>query len=594
MSLRTKLLADLLETVFGFVRETPTSKVVRAEQSLTGGIEIIGPSGGPITQEDLGWVEPPLDQREILANTAGVYQQTGVARAVGDSFLRKIPGNIFYVSSEATNGFVVGNDSNSGLSKAAAKLTLNGAFTAAAAGDTIIINDSATPYDGTLSNLTKSITILPWTARGVTLRTNGSYTFRISAPNITFGAVIIDTNGVGSSAIRSLSGDVNGLRLIGTKLKCHGGYSLNHVGTCELLGGFEVESTGSTKAEVYLPTAAAGRVYIGPGANIDAHVTCSPTVAGVHFTVSGARIRSAPAVDGTSLWAVQSLGGCTSILIEDSDIGVDKSLQGIGILVRPHATISLTSCIIRRNRVSNGVAAANQISGYGIGIGAEATTAGTISGVEIYGNDISHANHGLFVGHKASGWTRGNVVRDTIIAVLTKGAVDVIQSCNVVVGGPLTGGALRSKESIGAKFYNNLVVWSSASASAGTFQQSDFNSIGTEFKNNILYAPSLAIPKAVLITEGTDAVFSHNDYFAGSFSTGAFAYGAATYNTVTAWATARESSALAVDPAFVGAGDYRLGQVSPLINAGVNVGLIRDFYDYDIRSMIVGPMQAVF
>lgn len=42
MSLRTKLLADLLSSVFGFVRETATSKVVRAEQSVTGGIGFNG------------------------------------------------------------------------------------------------------------------------------------------------------------------------------------------------------------------------------------------------------------------------------------------------------------------------------------------------------------------------------------------------------------------------------------------------------------------------------------------------------------------------------------------------------------------------
>lgn len=574
--------------------DTDESFIIGKSNPITGGLKLLNPvTGTPMEQEDI-WPVIRIDQREILENTAGVYQQTGVSRAVGDAAAKKIAGNVFYVSSEATNGFVVGNDSNSGLSKAAAKLTLNGAFTAAAAGDTIIINDSATPYNGTLSNLTKSITILPWTARGVTIQTNGAYTLRISAPNITIGAVIIDTNGVGSSAIRSLSGDVNGLRLIGTKMKCHGGYSLNHIGTCQLLGGVEVESTGASKAEVYLPTASAGTVYIGPGAVIDAHVTCSPTVSGVHFVVSGARVRSAPAVAGTSLWGIQSLGGCTSILIEDSDVGVDKSLQGIGILVRPSTTIPLTSCIIRRNKVSNGVAAANQISGYGIGIGAETATTGVISGVEVYENDISHGNHGLFMGYGVTGWTRGNVVRDTIIAVLTKGATDVVHSCNVVVGGPLTGGALRSKESTRAKFYNNLVVWSAASVAGGTFQQSDFNSVDSEFRNNVLFAPGMAVPKAVLITDGTTATFANNDYFAGSFSAGAFAYGAATYNTVTAWAAAREATALSVDPGFVGAGDYQLSPASPLINAGADVGLDRDFYDLALQSRIVGPMQPAF
>jgi len=56
---------------------------------------------------------------------------------------------IIYVSGDATNGYVIGSDVNSGASKSLPKLTLEGAQSAATAGDTIMMNSSIfTPNNG--------------------------------------------------------------------------------------------------------------------------------------------------------------------------------------------------------------------------------------------------------------------------------------------------------------------------------------------------------------------------------------------------------------------------------------------------------------
>jgi hypothetical protein len=540
-------------------------------------------SGGSVI-ENLG-VEHQ-DQRLVLQNTAGIYRQSGVSRAVSDLSYR-IPTATYYVSSEATNGFVVGSDANSGLSKAAAKLTLSSAFSAASAGDVIIINDSATPYDSAFYNLSKAITILPWTDRGVTLRsTFASYTFQIAASNITLGALIIDTNATGASALRSASAPCDNLRLIGTKLLAHSTYFLHHMGTVELIGGVDCVSTGASKSLINLPSASAGSVTIGAETTVDGVVQCIPSVAGVNFTARGARIRGKSASATIAL----SVTGAATCVIEDCDIGVDTSTSGTGILIAPHATLACSSVTIRRNVVAHGVAAAQQTTGYGIAVGNETALADTLANVAIYENDISHANHGLFAGYGiTSGYSRGNVVRDVVIGCITKGnTCGFVHQSNIVLGGPLTGGGLRAKTSTNAKFYNNLVVFNSQSVAAGVGHQANATTITADYQKNIIYAPGLACSKASVLASGSSATYANNDYYAGSFGAAAFDNGGTTYGSVSAWATAKEATALNVDPLFVGNGDYRLSASSPLVSVGSAVSA-HDFLGNSMSGQ-VGPM----
>jgi hypothetical protein len=67
---------------------------------------------------------------------------------------------IIYVSADATNGYVIGSDTNSGASKSLPKLTLEGAQSAATAGDTIMMNNSTfIPNNGPgYLSVTKSLT----------------------------------------------------------------------------------------------------------------------------------------------------------------------------------------------------------------------------------------------------------------------------------------------------------------------------------------------------------------------------------------------------------------------------------------------------
>jgi hypothetical protein len=242
--------------------------------------------------------------------------------------------------------------------------------------------------------------------------------------------------------------------------------------------------------------------------------------------------------------------------------------------------------------VSNGVAAAQQSAGYGIAVGNETALADTLANVAIYENDISHANHGLFAGYGiTSGYSRGNVVRDTAIGCITKGnTCGFVHAANVVIGGPLTGGGLRSKTSGNAKFYNNLVVFDSQSVAGGVGQQADTTSVDTDYQNNIIYAPSVACSKAAVLASGSTATYANNDYYAGSFGAAAFDNGGTTYGTVALWAAAKEASALNVDPLFVGLGDYHLQSGSPAIGVGTVV-TENDFFG-SAMTRALGPMPV--
>ena len=576
----------------------------------TGPVPVMAtPSGSELASAAKGGTPQIGGPDFVLAQTPAVFDaRDGLSGAEGinrtvDTYLTprqypRIGRATIYVSSEATNGFAVGSDSNSGLSKSLPKLTLSGAHAAASNGDTILINNSATPYDcGAFNTINKSVSILPWTAYGVTLRGSSAIaTLLIAANNVTLGKLIIDTNSVaGQTPVRSNALPCSNLRLIGTRLLAYNALSLKHIASLETIGAFQTVSMGATQSAVQFPSTAAGSVKFGPGAVIDGPMEFNPSVAGVDVVLSGVVARAKPASAGTAQIAV-TVTGANSLLVEDSEIGVDVSTTPTGIVVRGHATLPCSSVTLRRNRIRNGVAAAQAAAGYGIGVGDELSVVGSLGTVVIHDNEINHANHGLFVGYGvAGGYSRGNVVRDSVIGVIAKGnTCGYEHRSNIVVGGPLSGGGLRSKLSNGARFLNNLVVFDASSVAAGTFEQADTTSIATEFTNNCLYAPGLAVSKATTVSADSTATFRSNNYFAGSYAAGAFGYGAATYDTVAAWTSAVETSALAFDPLFSNAagGDYRLTAGSPLVNAGAAGGAPLDLIGNAFTSQVVGPLPV--
>lgn len=549
-----------------------------------------------------------LDARSDLSGTAGVQRRTVVSSSTIGA-MPSISGATYYVSNVAANGFVVGSDANTGLSKAQALATFSAAYAKCVDGDMIILNDSATIYElgGTFYKIEKAIRIMPFSYRGATIRGNNTTsTFQVLSPNVTIGAIILDatitSSGMATTPI--LSGTTaSNLRLIGTQLKGNT-YALWHFGTL-ICRGVDIVSIGTYKAWNKLDPRMPGDVVF-EDCNIDGYISLvnGNNLTGINFYIRRSTVRTS---DGQNRKTVETtlgqtraidLMGVTSFVIEDCEIGVDVDTSQSGIVIQRHATVPLTSGIVRQNRVRAGVSASAITAGYGIGIGNETATTGSISGVQIYGNEFDHVNHGIFFGYcVSSSYSWGNVVRDAIIGLIIKGASsgDVTHYSNIVVGGPLTGGALRSKESVNAKLVNNLVIWDAQSVAGGYFQIADTASTGTDFANNLLYAPSKNVRWGVQVTAGSSATFRNNNYYAGSYSTSSFYNGSVFFDTPAAWAAVMEPTATTADPLFVNAtgGDYRLSASSPLRAAGVAGLAPVDFMGAVLASNPVGPLPAV-
>jgi hypothetical protein len=143
-----------------------------------------------------------------------------------------------YVSKTATNGYAIGSDANDGSTKALAKLTLEAAITAAAAGDIIVINDgtytAATYYD-----VAKALTINAETDYGVTLKCTGAVAqvirVGVAGMEIKLGKLIIDAESNASASCVGINGTTaRTVTLDGTRLTNPGG---THYGVKSLSSG---------------------------------------------------------------------------------------------------------------------------------------------------------------------------------------------------------------------------------------------------------------------------------------------------------------------------------------------------------------------
>jgi hypothetical protein len=495
-----------------------------------------------------------------------------------------ISGKVLYVSNVAENGFALGNDANSGYSMTLPKLTIASAYAAAVNGDCIVINSSATVYDASFVTVAKSLTILPWSYRGVTVRsTDASFTWYLDASNITIGAIVIDSTitagGRAGSALRANGTGITNLRLLGTKLIAGSSYGLKFMGAC-YLSGVETDHTATpTSVNLVDPSAVTGNVVV-ERCTFGGRFQLAASIQGINFVFRDS------VIDHSSSGAL-NVTGATTALIERSSIRGRLSTTSTGINAYGHATVACRSLVIRDINIQNAASASQQAGGYGIGVGAETAElmGAGFDDVAVYRCNIVHTNHGLFLAYGVKrGRAWGNVVRDSIIGLIQKGVSsgDVIMSGNIVIGGPLTGGALRTKEASKTKHYNNLVIADAQTvASASHFILCNTACEDVEFKNNVLHAPGMTVPSAVFIDPDTTG--SKN--LAGNvyFGTLGNVFNGLSFAT---WIANNEPSALNVNPQFRGVNDFRPAAGSPLLGTAAPWlrSDVRDFVGSDIGA----------
>jgi hypothetical protein len=200
----------------------------------------------------------------------------------------------------------------------------------------------------------------------------------------------------------------------------------------------------------------------------------------------------------------------------------------------------------------------NVSHGYGMLVG-DANTTVTLSHSLLYGN----FEWGVYLGQN------GNVGEGLHGQItLWDNLIDCSQ-CHLSA----TGGAAYYAygADAGSLVYDNTIY---APAAANAAIQLQSTTTGTLVKNNIVYAGAYALVDA---SSETSTVFDYNDYFSASGSP--FSWGGTAYS-LSGWqgAASQDAHSLSADPGLVNAsalsstGNYSLLAVSPVIDAGVNLG----------------------
>lgn len=519
-----------------------------------------------------------------------------------------------YVSNAATNGYVVGDDANTGASKAAPFLTYGKAVSMYSAGDTIHLNDGDyLTTDGangaTYITLTKAVTILPESLHGVKITsTNATYNHYVN-PSATgsyiFGGLVLDCNTTSAIGVSTNNTaftptfTFNNTKFLNFTLR---GISIGEDNPASVnINDVTMRSVSSRNDVEILATTSlqSGNVLID---GIDVDITQGGGVGsmngikilsstGTGSTVSIKNISGYMRGNGGASSQISpgfiSLDNIPGYTISDIDIVFTGLVGTYGIFIYP------TSINGQIYDVSFSV---NWTSGYMVRALAENT--------KIYDCVFSNANtdqtktpHGIVVGYDIAGSDlidASEVYRNTVSGFcpayhFVNTGDDVIFHHNIAYAN-YGNYVLYAKGALGSKFYNNT-VYSSSGYNGNCFALQPYDPAGenqhnnnVEYKNNICYNSS-SNPIFLFTDANQTAVFDSNLFFATeTLIANSWQYGGTNYGSFAAW-NAIDSTAKWGNPLFKFTTDYRLRGGSPAKNAGVDVGLTTDFLGKPIKGL---------
>jgi hypothetical protein len=521
----------------------------------------------------------------------------------------------YYVSNEASNGYIVGNDTTGDGSAGNPWLTIEKSYGSGASGDTVYVNGTAHTA-ATVFTLSKGITYLPTTDYGVTLKAAAGQSQVISitistAVTATFGKFIIDSEN--DSARRcvlvSASATKYGLTFTGTKF-----YRFKIDGIRGTAASMKInltctnvifESTTACQSGIRLSTLIDGDIVVdGATATMtfdtdqNGVVNLLATAAGyVGVTASIKNITAALTGPSSGSYWCAKAQNIPNVLMQSNTATMTASgstfLYGFWICAATSSSRDASGGIIRGCTVTiNGVA-----SGEMCMIGNDSS--GAANNLQDYGlietcfgyTDTTGAGgvHGMTFNWSANGVIRRNYTNNAYIGVLFKGATGGYACGNIVNNAGYNYG-LRAKGATSCVFANNTIYLHGSTVGNGLYVDGDTTSTtastGVIFDNNIVYA-DVTFTKLAYVspaqsgpTAASTATFSNNLYYSTvAVPSAAFTYQSTSYDTIAAWAAAKETSALTGDPKLydVGSADFRLNIGSAAIATGTPVAGIKDY-----------------
>lgn len=516
-----------------------------------------------------------------------------------------------YVSNAATNGYAIGNDSNTAAqmqSKSTPALTLSGAVTAATAGDTIILNPEVYKA-ATYVNISKAnLTIQSDPDLDILARVQSTDTTRVlyqNATGLTLKDILIDGEENTTYCIQQANGKsatcvLDGVQMLDFTQRA---FQANEAGSLTIQGGCLIQSsvvnaTDSYGAGIFIVMTVVGSVLtiddiefdvtVNSGNYIVSMINATATAAGCKAIINqDHKITGTYGKSGTATSYLKGIWirGFAEIEIDDWDlIPTTPQLRAIDI---PNAAQAVYSCKIY-NCKPQGISSSSIEDGIGICIGnddmTEPANSYNINGIDIRGCEVKHKNHGILLAWVKNAHVNGCKVEHGVVGIVGKKTQNCFVDGNILKD-ISTGGALRAKAGNGDKYVNNTVIVTTLATTAACPIQATDASVGIEYDNNNIYTDVACL--MVNVQDTSAATFNNNNYYAkAGLAANAFNYQGTYYQTIATWKAAKESTALNVDPEFLDYtnGDYRLAITSALRKAGKGVRGVRDYRGFRMKK----------
>lgn len=485
--------------------------------------------------------------------------------------------------------------------------------TSVTAGDTIVINDGVYSEASYVNVSRPNLTINSETDYGAVIQaaTNTTRVMHVLTANsgLILGKVVVDAQNVQSVCVTFDSGnDVAQFTMHGTKLlnptqnwltgshlrnlTMDGGWQAlsNNAGVSY---GFALNGGASSNGAYNITDGTITQTNIGSVTSVA--INLNPLQSGLIVNISHIAINKTTTSQNSNLVGIVVTGAGTveiSFVKENftwsAGIGSGSNVAGIEVHNGPNAT---TSCSVHDNPgdgTVNNLGATGIAVGHSIFIGEDADTTpayhDVITSPLMYNNSFTGGNHGFGFAWVTGGLAYHNISDGFVIGLLSKFGTNNTFAYNIVKNAG-SGGGLRDKASNGTHFLNNTVTISSGGVGImGNYDNVAPQVISTNgvWKNNIIYTTQNSFQFAVLggVGDASNGTLADNAYYtSGSIPSVAFQHGTTYYPTLALWKNAGfDSNSQFIDPLFVNTGtDFNLQNVSPAINAGVDVGLTSDF-----------------
>lgn len=492
-----------------------------------------------------------------------------------------------YVSSVSANGIPVGNDGTGTGTRANPYLTIDAAYTAAAAGKVLLLNgDSSSPTDyrhATFLSVAKNLTIdsvVPYGAKISSTTTTARVIHASVLGTLQIGKVIIDGRSLCPACITVPVG------ASATTLKLYGTSFVNYTDSITSPSALAKMVLDARGCIATTSNAVSGGFY---GASLDTgssvsivgctfNVTDQSSLSGRGVVQFRANVASLPCTVSSNSITMAIKAGLTGsgqhggivlynfgATVTDNTISVSGNVtnhSGTGIVVSPDpsgAALNVSNSIVSGNTVSVTCSAGGAVVRIGQDTQGSGADAATSTGIQVYSNTVigsaafaAAGGHGILAGCPAiSGAViHSNAVNTIALALVDKVATSCEWHSNTVTN--FTENAIRAKGSQGGHFHDNTATTSTAGITDAVVfvtlndLPSATNSTGVVIEDNSLTVPGLAASGRMVDVEASQsATFAGNDYNGFAGATNPFQNGASNYASLAAWQ--------AVEPTATGA-----------------------------------------